>query len=258
MLLAIDAGNTNITFGLYDKDSYLCDFRVTTHPVRTADEYAALLKVLMESKDLIFSSIDDVIISSVVPVANDSLIRFSKKHLQVKNPIILNSDLNLGFNIHYTPQNGVGADRLANAVAAHTYYKGYVIVVDFGTANTFDVIDKNGDYMGGAITPGIQISLDSLFAKASKLTDINLNTPKKAIGTDTEGALLSGIIYGYSGQIDSIVEKISKELPEKPTVIATGGQSYIIAKHALSINKVDDKLTLNGLFIIHKKVRGIC
>lgn len=256
MLLAIDVGNTNITFGLYDTVGYLCDFRVNAHPIRTADEYAALLKVLIDSKGFDFSSIDDIIISSVVPAVNDSLIRFSDKHFGISDPIMLNSGLDLGFDVLYYPKSAVGADRLANAVAAHEYYEGYVIVVDFGTATTFDVIGKNGDYLGGAITPGIQISLDSLFSKASKLTEVCLDTPKKAIGTDTESALLSGVIYGYSGQVDAIVEKISLELPAKPTVVATGGQSYIIAKHAKLIDCVDDNLTLNGLFHIQKRLRS--
>ncbi len=257
MLLAIDVGNTNITFGIYGSDGYICDFRVNTHPVRTADEYAALLKTLMSDKGVDFSLVDGIIISSVVPFVNEALIRFSRKHFGIAEPVMLSADIDTGVRIAYSPARAVGADRIANAAAAHYYYKGYVIVVDFGTANTFDVIDKNGDYLGGAITPGIQISLDSLFAKASKLTQISLKTPQKAIGTDTEGALLSGIIYGYSGQVDSIVGKISAELPEKPVVVATGGQSYLIAEHAKSIDHVDDKLTLNGLFIIYNRLKGV-
>ncbi|MBO4548607.1 MAG: type III pantothenate kinase [Abditibacteriota bacterium] len=257
MLLAIDVGNTNITFGIYGPEGYICDFRVNTHPFRTADEYAALLKTLMSGKGVDFSSVHGIIISSVVPFVNEALVRFSKKHFGISEPIMLSADIDTGVRIAYNPANGVGADRIANAAAAHHYYPGYSIVVDFGTANTFDVIDKNGDYLGGAITPGIQISLDSLFAKASKLTQISLDTPKKAIGTDTESALMSGIIYGYSGQVDSIVSKICEELPEKPAVIATGGQSYLIAEHARTIEHVDDKLTLNGLFLIYKHVKGI-
>ncbi|MBP5274023.1 MAG: type III pantothenate kinase [Abditibacteriota bacterium] len=255
MLLAIDVGNTNITFGIYDSGGYICDFRVNTHPFRTADEYAALLKTLLSDKGVDFSLVDGIIISSVVPFVNEALIRFSEKHFGVKEPVMLSADTDVGIGINYAHTSGIGADRIANAVAAHHYYNGYVIVVDFGTANTFDVVDKNGDYLGGAITPGIQISLDSLFSKASKLTQISLTKPDKAIGTDTESALLSGIIYGYSGQVDSIVGKISAELPEKPVVVATGGQSYLIAEHAGTIDYVDDKLTLNGLFLIYSHLK---
>jgi len=257
MLLAIDVGNTNISFGVYKDNNYLCDYRINTHPVRTADEYAALLSVLFKSKDVFFRDIDGIIICNVVPITNDALLRLSSKHFNIDNPIMLNANVDLGFDIKYTPKTAVGADRLANAVAAHEIYKQTTIVVDFGTATTFDVIANNGDYLGGAIVPGIQISLDALFAKASKLTEIELKKPEKAVGTNTEEALLSGVIYGYAGQLDAIVKKIIKELDEKekPLVVATGGQSYIISEHSETINLVCDNLTLDGLNIIYQRLK---
>ena len=255
LLLAIDVGNTNISFGVYNKKKYVVTFRINTHPVRTADEYYALLSALFNSRNININLIDGVILCSVVPVTHEALIRLSKKHFKF-DPIILSSKLNLGFNIKYNPSAAVGADRLANAIAAHNLYKENVIVVDFGTATSFDVIDKNGDYLGGAIVPGIQISLDALFQRASKLTEIELTAPKKAIGTDTEGALLSGVIYGYAGQIDAIILKISEELDEKPKVIATGGQAYIIAEHTKYIGETIDSLTLDGLNILYNRLKN--
>lgn len=253
MLLAIDVGNTNISFGVYENEKYVVTFRINTHPVRTADEYYALLCSLFESRHIDISRIDGVILASVVPVTHEALIRLSRKHFKCE-PIILSSKLDLGFSIKYKPASAVGADRLANAIAAHSLYKENVIVVDFGTATTFDVIDKNGDYLGGAIVPGIQISLDALFQRASKLTEIELVAPKVAIGTDTEEALLSGVIYGYAGQIDAIISKITEELSDKPRVIATGGQSYIIAEHSEFIDETIDSLTLDGLNILYNRL----
>ena len=256
MLLTIDVGNTNISFGVCNKDKYIVTYRINTHPVRTADEYYALLSVLFQSKDLCINDIDGVVLGSVVPVTHEALIRLSKKHFKC-DPLLLNSNLDLGFEIKYNPKTGVGADRLANAMAAHTLYNNEnVIVVDFGTATSFDVIDEKGDYLGGAIVPGIQISLDALFQRASKLTEIELISPKKAIGTDTESALLSGIIYGYAGQIDAIIEKISKELTKSPKVIATGGQSNIISEHTKSIQETVDSLSLDGLNIFYNRLKN--
>lgn len=255
MLLAIDVGNTNITFGVYDKNKYITTFRINTHPVRTADEYAALLTTLFVNKDLSIFHIDDVILCSVVPITNEALIRLSKKHFKCE-PYILSAKSYLGIDIKYDPKTGVGADRIANAIAAHDLYKENVIVVDFGTATSFDVIDKDGNYLGGAIVPGIQISLDALFSKASKLTEIEIKSPKVAIGTNTEEALLSGVIYGYAGQIDAIINKISLELNSKPKVLATGGQSYIIAENSQTIEEVIDTLTLDGCNLVYQRLKN--
>ena len=255
MLLAIDVGNTNISFGIYDKEKYIVTYRINTHPVRTADEYAALLAVLLGNKNLSLDDIDGVILCSVVPVTYEALIRLSRKHFKC-DPLVLNANLDLGIDIKYNPKTAVGADRLANAIAAHELYKENVIVVDFGTATSFDVIDKKGDYLGGAIVPGIQISLDALFAKASKLTEIELVSPKVAIGTDTEEALLSGVIYGFAGQIDAIVKKISEELDSKPKVIATGGQSYIVTENCKYIDETINTLTLDGLNIVYNRFKN--
>lgn len=256
MLLAIDVGNTNITFALFDGSQVIADWRIGTVARRTGDEYAGLMIGLCAARGLKLADIDGVIISSVVPSAVDALTRFSRKHLGIQNPMVFTVEIDSGINVHYHPRHDVGADRIANAIAAHAKYGGKVIVVDLGTGTTLDAVSENGDYLGGAIAPGIQISLDALFARAAKLTGVALKAPQKAIGNTTAGSLQSGIIFGFAGMIDALVERFQQEIGGHATVIATGGLADIIAEHSKTIESCDELLTLEGLRIIYERTNN--
>jgi type III pantothenate kinase len=258
MLLAIDIGNTHTVLGMYDGKKLKEYFRVASNHSFTVDECGILLKQLFEE----YNKIKDVIICSVVPPLTPIYEEMSKKFLKV-DPIVVSSDLPLGIKILYDDPKTVGADRLANAVAAYEIYGGPAIVVDLGTATTFDVISEKGEYLGGAIAPGIETSSLNLFQKASQLFKVSLEKPKKAIGTNTEESLRSGIVFGAVGQIDEIVNRIKKELSEnfrsqkKPKVIATGGLSNLVAKESKTIEEINSTLTLEGLRRIYFRVKKI-
>jgi len=253
MLLAIDVGNTNITFAVFEGETVRADWRIGTVVRRTGDEYAGLLIGLMADKGLRLSDIDGIIISSVVPAAVDALTRFSRKHLRIENPMVLTAEMDLGIKVNYHPKGDVGADRVANAIAAHAKYGGKVIVVDLGTGTTLDAVSEEGEYLGGAIAPGIQISLDALFARAAKLTGVRLVAPEKAIGDTTAGSLQSGIIFGFAGMVDALVDRFQREMGGGAKVIATGGLADVIADHSRTIELCDELLTLEGLRIIHER-----
>ena len=252
MLLTIDVGNTNITFAIFKNKEIIADWRISTLSNRTSDEYAALLTPLFTEKELEFKQIDGVAISCVVPSTLEALVRFSNKHLQVEKPVVLSHDLKLPMAIKYFPVTDVGADRIANAIAAHAKYGGKIIVVDFGTATTLDAVDEDGNYLGGAIAPGIQISLEALFSRAARLTGVELTSPEKAIGDTTSSSLRSGIIFGFAGQVDALVERFEEEMGKDVTVIATGGLAEIISKYSKKIKYQDDLLTLEGLRLIYE------
>ncbi|MFQ3548613.1 MAG: type III pantothenate kinase [Armatimonadota bacterium] len=255
MLLTIDAGNTNITFAIFEGDTPIVDWRVSTEHRRTADEYAALIYVILKGYNLGFGDINGVAISSVVPEVTDQIIKFAKVHLEIDDPVILTSNLNLGIKIKYNPTTDVGADRLANAIAGHKKYEGSLIVVDFGTATTLDAISADGVYLGGAIAPGIQISIDALLQRASQLKGIRMIAPEKAIGDSTVGSLQSGFVFGYAGMVDALVERFKKEMDESAKVIATGGLAEVISPHSKTIELVDNLLTLEGLKNIYKMIK---
>jgi len=247
LLLAIDVGNTNVTFAVFDGTNPVSDWRVSTQADRTADEYAGLLLTLFEVKGIHFSQIDCVGISSVVPSTIEALVRFSRKHLHVSDPVVVNANIDFGIRVNYFPVSDVGADRIVNAIAAHSKYPGPVIVVDFGTATTLDAVSADGTYLGGAIAPGIRISIDALFSRAARLTGVALEAPESAIGTTTTQSLQSGIVFGYAGQVDSLVDRFVVEMGGNVTVIATGGQAELIAKYSRTIQHVDELLTLEGI-----------
>ncbi len=256
MLLVIDIGNTHTVMGVYDGQELKEHYRVASNHALTADECGISIKQLFREYD----RIEDVIICSVVPPLTPIYEEMSEKLLKV-DPVVVSSDLPLGINILYDDPKTVGADRIANAVAAYEIYGGPAIVVDFGTATTFDVISENGEYLGGAIAPGIETSSLNLFQKASQLFKVSLEKPRKAIGKNTEESLRSGIIFGTVGQIEGIVNRIKEELPRmspakrEPKIIATGGLANLIARESETIEEVNPTLTLEGLRRIYSRVR---
>lgn len=256
MLLVADVGNTNITFGAYDGDRLVADWRIAADARRTADEYAALLIPLAQTESLSLSQFDEFALASVMPRAIDPLLRFAREYLSIDFPFLLTAQADLGINIHYEPKTDVGADRLANAVAAHQMYEGPVIVVDLGTATTFDAISAEGDYLGGAIAPGIEISIEALVSQTAQLRRVQVVAPPKAIGNTTATSLQSGFVYGFAGQVDAIVTKFQTEMGGNARVIATGGLAELIALHSTTIREVDQLLTLEGIRLAYARTKS--
>lgn len=252
MLLAVDIGNTNVVFGLYDDDVLRQTFRVATVRTRTEDEYGVLLLELLTLRKIAAESINAAIIASVVPPLTDVLAD-AIRHAFAREPLIVGPGLKTGIPVLYENPRDVGADRIVNAVAAHERLKGPVIVVDFGTATTFDCISPKGEYLGGVIVPGAQVSLDALLGSAAKLTRIELTAPPQVVGRNTTHALQSGIVHGYASLVDGLIARIEAELGYSCQVIGTGGLSTLIAKHTQRITMVDVNLTLDGLRILHQR-----
>ncbi len=253
MLLVIDVGNTNTVLGLFDSDRLIHDWRIRTEIDHTIDEYGVLISNLyhssrMNAKEI--KSVTDIIISCVVPPMLNILEPLCMKYFKIK-PMIVGPGIKTGMPIFYDNPKEVGADRIVNAVAAYEKYRKECIVVDFGTATTFDYVSPKGEYMGGCIAPGIVISSEALFARASKLPRVEFSRPKTVITKDTVSAMQAGIMYGYAGLVDGIVTRMKSEVKTKPLVIATGGLARIVAQEARSIDKIEEMLTLEGLRIIH-------
>ena len=253
MLLLIDCGNTNIVFAISKNNKIIKQWRINTSIKRTADEYSVWLIKLLEIENLELSSISSCIIASVVPEVLLSLRIFNEKYLNI-NPIVVGDhNLELGIEINIDTPSEAGADRLVNAVAVKKFYKKSAIVVDFGTATTFDVVSKIGSYEGGVIAPGVNLSLEALYMAASRLPRININNSynKKVIGKNTKDSMGSGIYWGYISLIEGIIEKIKRETQTNYLVIATGGLSNIFSKDCKAIDVVDEDLTINGLIHIY-------
>jgi type III pantothenate kinase len=258
MILVLDAGNTNIVLGVYKDKELIADWRLSTDSKRTADEYGIQVIQLFMERKLDPSEVEGVIVSSVVPNIMYSIEHMIRKYFDI-DPIVVGPGVKTGINIKYDNPKEVGADRIVNAVAAHELYKCPLIIIDFGTATTFCAVTQNGDYLGGAICPGIKISSDALFEKAAKLPRIELIKTERVICRNTVTSMQAGIIYGYIGQVDYIVSMMKKEMLElgekKPLVLATGGLANLISKETKSIDKVESFLTLEGLKIIYEKNR---
>jgi len=252
MLICIDIGNTNTAVGIFIKNLLRNYYRVSSNHFLTADECGILIKQLIG--EIKTDKIEGVIIASVVPALTSVYQEMSKKYLH-SDPVIVSSKLSLGIKILYENPEQVGADRIANAIAAFELYGGPIIVVDLGTATTFDVVSKKGEYLGGVISPGIETSSANLFKKAAMLPKVELKKPKKVIGTNTQESLKSGIIFGAVGQIDEIVSRIEKELRQKVKVVATGGLAELISTESKTIKRVDPTLTLQGLKIIYDRFK---
>ncbi|RNC28714.1 MAG: Type III pantothenate kinase [Candidatus Dichloromethanomonas elyunquensis] len=252
MILVSDVGNTNIVFGVYQEKHLLNHWRISTNKFSTDDEYAVLLRNLFAIHGLTFQDITGAVISSVVPPVTPALERLVKKYFRV-SPLIVGPGVKTGIFIVYDNPREVGADRIVNAVAAYDKYGGPLIIVDFGTATTFCAVSQKGEYLGGAIAPGIGISAEALFQRASKLPRIEIIKTKNIIGKNTISGMQSGIYYGYCGQVDRIVELMKAELTGKVKVIATGGLAELIAEDAKAIETIDPFLTLDGLLIIYER-----
>lgn len=250
MLLVVDVGNTNTVLGLFDQAILLHSWRIRTDHSRTDDEYAMLINDLMDFYKMRLNDIDDVIISCVVPPMLDALMRMSRKYL-ASEAYVVNADLKTGMPIRYDNPQEVGADRIVNAVAAYKRNPQSLIIVDFGTATTFDYISAEGEYCGGAIAPGLGISADALHSQASKLPRVALTVPPSVVGKNTVNSMQAGLLYGYVGLVDGLVRRIQREVGGSPKVIATGGLAEHIAKASETIDEVDLMLTLDGLLHLY-------
>ena len=252
MLLVIDVGNTNIVFGLYDGDMLVSHWRLATDMHKTADEYAILLNNLLEFQKLSLKDIGSAIISCVVPPLLLGVELVCRKYLNV-TPVVIGPGIKTGMPILYDNPLEVGAARIVNAVAGYEKHKKALIIVDFGTATTFDYVTKKGEYAGGAIAPGLMISLEALFDRASKLPRVELTKPKDIIGKTTVAAMQSGVVYGYISLVEGIVARMKGAVKTDPYVIATGGLSSFVYRESKSIDEVDEFLTLRGLKILYEK-----
>ncbi|MGZ8844165.1 MAG: type III pantothenate kinase [Pyrinomonadaceae bacterium] len=254
MLLVIDVGNTNTSLGVFDGETLVAHWRLTTEQTRTVDEWGVLARNLFEITSFDVKSIYAIAIASVVPPLNFTLKRMAEVYFQL-TPLFVDHTVDTGVPILYQPASDVGADRIVDAVAAIHKYRAPCIVVDFGTATTFDAINSNGEYVGGVITPGITISADALFERAAKLPRVEIKRPQNVIGAATVEAMQSGLYHGYVGLVDGILKKMIDELGRSPRVIATGGLAPLIARGSKFIQEVDETLTLEGLRLVYERTK---
>jgi type III pantothenate kinase len=269
MLLALDVGNTNTVLGLYSLAAgehaaeLVAHWRVSTHRTQTADEYGVFFVNLFNLHGLATTQVKHIIISSVVPPVESTLLQVCERYFKLK-PLFVEPGIKTGMPVLVDNPSELGADRLVNAIAAYEKYGGPAIVVDFGTATTFDVVSAKGEYLGGAITPGLGISADALFSRAARLGKVDIKRPAKVIGTNTVAHIQSGLYYGYIGLVDGILERMIAEMAGsssqnpgqgEPKVIATGGLAGLIAEDSRYIKTLDDMLTLDGLRVVFERNR---
>jgi len=254
MLLVIDVGNSNIVLGIYEGARRVRNWRLSTDKSRTSDEYAVLLHSLFSQAGLGFASVSAAIISSVVPPLTGVMEAIAHDFFRL-TPYVVGPGIKTGMPIQYDNPREVGADRIVNAVAGYEKHHCALVIVDFGTATTFDYVNAKGEYCGGAIAPGLAISLEALFQRASKLPRVDIAKPPQIIAKNTVNSMQAGVFYGYVGLVDGIVSRIKAESPDSPRVIATGGLANLIAPDSTTIEEVDDFLTLDGLRILYERNR---
>ena len=253
MLLVIDAGNTNIVFAVHDGQTVRAEWRAVTDTLRTADEYAVMLVPLLQLQGISFADVNSAIIATVVPAALFDLKTLCRRYFKCEPMVVGDPNLDLGIKVLTDRPAAVGADRLVNAVAAHAAHKGALIVVDFGTATTFDIVAANGDYEGGVIAPGANLSAEALHRAAAMLPRVAVERTQSVIGKDTEPAMRSGLFWGYIGLIEGLVKRIKEEYGAPMTVIGTGGLSTLFYKQTPAIDHIDPDLTIRGLVLIHAR-----
>jgi type III pantothenate kinase len=255
MLLAIDAGNTNIVFAVHDGENIRAEWRAVTKTARTSDEYAVWLSQLLTLEGLSFADLTDAIIATVVPATLFDLRALCRTYLKCE-PIIIDSTLDLGIGINADRPSAVGVDRLCNAVAAHERYKGAVIVVDFGTTTNFDIVAENGDFDGSVLAPGANLSVEALHQAAAMLPRVAIHRVQKVIGRDTVPAMQSGIYWGYVGLIGGLIERIKAEYGRPMTVVGTGGLAHLFKPDIPAIDHIDPDLTVRGIVLIYQRNAG--
>jgi type III pantothenate kinase len=252
MLLAVDIGNTNIVFGLYREKELVHTFRVSSDRARTDDEYAVLLRELLAMRGVAASAINASVLASVVPPLTQPLTQAVRATV-AREPLIVGPGLKTGMPVLYENPHEVGADRIVDAIAAYERLQGGCIVVDFGTATTFNAISPKGEYLGGVIVPGVRVALDGLLERAAKLKPIEIAMPPRVLGRNTTHALQSGVVHGNAAMVDGMVERLEAELGFPCQVIATGGLAALVAPHSKKIQQIDPNLTLEGLRIVHER-----
>jgi type III pantothenate kinase len=255
MLLVFDIGNSNIVLGTYEGKKLLRHWRISTDRSKTGDEYGMLINNLFRYQGIRMTDIDAIIISSVVPPLMVPMVKMCERYFHI-HPLVVGPGIKTGVRLKYENPREIGADRIVNVVGAYEQYGGPLIVIDIGTATTFDVVADNGDFLGGVIAPGLGSSADALFQRAAKLPRIELVTPKNVICRNTITGMQAGIIFGYVGQIDEIVRRIKKEMGTEMKVVATGGYARMISRESQTIDKIDHFLTLTGLRVLYERNSG--
>jgi type III pantothenate kinase len=255
MLLAVDIGNTNVTLGVFEGEQLRATWRMATDINQMGDEYAAILLTLLAQQGLKTSDITEAAVCSVVPPLVGTFEDLLRRYFQV-TPLVVRAGVKTGVRITYPNPREIGADRIVNAAAANHLYKGPVIVVDMGTGTTFDIVDGDGDFIGGVIAPGIGIAAQALYTRTAALPRVELVPPEKAIGTTTISAMQSGIVYGYIGLVEGLLRRVQSELKEKALVVATGGYAGLIADGTTLIDEVNPDITLIGLRLIYQMNKG--